>query len=396
MGALSGINLDFRIPTQEYAGRERRVLEEMQARRLDLGIGYATPFMPGAMQYLTGFDPHIETAALAVGATGVYILGGPEVEALARPAIRHGQIRTLLEFQILPQLYAHASYQALRDVLREVTGGEPVRRVGILVRKEFLPLHWLEMLKTAIGSEIELVDASDILDEMRYCKSEAEMDAFRQSSRIATAAMKAMLEVLRPGMRELEVAAVADCVVKEAGAHNFGYDTIVMSGPRINTIVGRATNKVIEDGEVVSLGVSPRFEGYTSTLGRTVVAGRARADQIAFLDHGNRAFEIAVTHLRAGEPAGALETAVADYFRQVGLYEYVSYSVMHGIGLTEVLDERVPRGTQLIPAGATFMLDVGLFFHPVFHGLRHEDPFIVHRDGTVEHPTDLPMTVYRR
>jgi len=396
MMAVQGVDSTFHVPAQEYAERTRRVQQALSDRKLDLGIGYATPFMPGSMQYLTGFDPQIETAGLVVGAAGVYILGGPEIEAMAAPAIRHGQIRTLLEFQMLPQQYAHARYHALRDVLREVATGKVIGRVGILVRREFLPVHWVDMLRAAIGQDVAVVDAGDILDEMRYVKSDAEMEAFHQSSRIATAAMRAMLDALTPGMRELEVAAIADAIAKRAGAYNFGYDTIVMSGPRINTIVGRATNKRIEDGEIVSLGVSPRFEGYTSALGRTVVAGRPRPEQIAFLDEGHRAFEIAVEHLRAGQPAKSLEDAVVDQLKRAGLYDYLCYSVLHGIGLTEVLDEKVPRGEQPMLPRTTLMIDVGLFFHPTHHGLRHESPFIIRGDGTIEHMTDLPVTVYRQ
>lgn len=384
------------IPAREYAERTRRVQEELRRRKLDIGVGYATPFMPGAMQYLTGFEPHIETAALAVGPGGVYILGGPEIAAMARPAIRHGSIRIVHEFQVLPQHYANAQYVHLREALSEAAGGSPIRRVGILVRPEFLPLQWVRLLRQAVDEEFEFVDAQGILDEMRYAKSPAEMEAFRQASHIATDAMKAMLAALQPGMTELEVAAIGDKVAKEAGAADFGFDTMVMSGPRINTVVGRATNRRIGESEMVSIGVSPRLEGYTSTIGRTVVAGKALPEQVAFLDQGYRGMEIAVQHLRAGTPARELEEAVAAHFRDVGLHDYVAYSVLHGIGLTEVLDEKVPRGEEPIAAGTTLMLDVGLFFHPRFHGLRHEDPFLIHPDGRVERMTDLPVTVYRR
>ena len=61
-----------------------------------------------------------------------------------------------------------------------------------------------------------------------------------------------------------------------------GLMRIICSGPRINTIIGPPTNKVIQQGEPVMLGVSPRYEGYTSAIGRAVVAAELQAEQEFF------------------------------------------------------------------------------------------------------------------
>lgn len=393
MEKLNEAIFQFSIPDSEYKHRLLLVKKALKERGIDLGIGYFTPFMPGIAQYLTGFDPNIETGGIIVG-TDVFILGGPEIEALARPVIRNGKIRTVMEFQVLSHKYPHAHYYKLKDVIKEAALKDKVSKVGILVRREFLPIHWLDMIKKELGESVEFVNAQDILDNLRYIKSEREIEAFRIATNIATRAVEAMLDALEPGMRELELAAIGDRVIKENGAYNYGLDTMVMSGSRINTIVGRATNKRIMDGELVSIGVTPRFEGYCGTVARTVVAGSANEDQLEFLEHGAKALQIAVANLKAGTPAKVLENAVIDYFKSVGLYDYVCYSVLHGIGLTEVLDEKSPRGDELITPGTTLMLDVGLFFHPKHNGFRHEDPYVIHHDGTVERLTDLPVDVF--
>ncbi len=169
-----------------------------------------------------------------------------------------------------------------------------------------------------------------------------------------------MLDKVTPGMRELEVAAAGDAVCKTLGAYGYGYDTMVCSGPRINTIIGRSSNRVIQQGDLAMLGVSPRFEGYTSALGRTVVAGGATAEQAAFLDHGIHAHELAVTQLVAGTPARDVDLAARRYLNSVGLAQYHTYGVGHGIGFTECLEGKT--ATQLsdydLPAGIAIMIDV--------------------------------------
>ena len=171
---------------------------------------------------------------------------------------------------------------------------------------------------------------------------------------------------------------------------------MVCSGPRINTIIGRSSNRVIQQGDLVMLGVSPRFEGYTSALGRTVVAGGANAEQAAFLDHGIHAHELAITQLVAGTPARDVDLAARGYLNSVGLAQYHTYGVGHGIGFTECLEGKT--ATQLsdyeLPAGIAIMIDVGLFGHPVHYGARHEDPYLISHDGKTGKLTDLPMKVY--
>lgn len=396
------INVDyqFAIKPAEYEARIQKTVWHLKERGIDLGIGYSTPFMPGCMRYLTGFEPHIETAALAVGEGGAYILAGPEVEAMARPAncppvMKAGHVRTLLEFQVLPQKYAHVTYCSLKDVLGEVACAKPIRKIGIMIRREFLPVYWLDMLTQALGGDVEYVDAQDILDDMRYHKSPDELKAFGIAAQISAHTVDTMIKHLKPGMRELELTALADYTAKMCGADTFSMDAIVMSGFRNNTVVGRGTNKIIQEGELVSLGFSARIDGYAATVARTVVAGKASAAQLEFLDHMARTLDIAQQNLVAGKSSGAMEKAAADYLRQVELHDYLCYSIAHGIGLTEVLDEKVPRGDDLFESNTTLMMDVGLFFHPQYGGGRIENPYIILADGTAKCATDYPTRVYR-
>src|SRR5680860_548010 len=124
------IDLSFNFDENEYETRVKNIQKTLSDRGIDLGIGYATPFMPGCMQWLLGFEPQIETAALAVGSKDAYILAGPEIEAMAKPVMKAGQVRTLMEFQILPQKYAHVTYCSLPEVLKEVVENKSIRRIG--------------------------------------------------------------------------------------------------------------------------------------------------------------------------------------------------------------------------------------------------------------------------
>jgi Xaa-Pro aminopeptidase len=396
---MSELMIDYgteRIPDSEYPERLQRVRQRLKQEALTVGLAYATEHMPGDVQYLTGYDPHLENVALLVLPDHLVVLGGAEGEKMFEDMGRAGVWRNLSLFEIPFQDYGGLRFYSLAETLQEFVGQIPAE-IGFLSAPNVLSQEIVALAaKAGDGKQVRLRDASRIMAEARYRKSPAELQMFRIASRIATEAMRVMLETVAPGIRELEVAAVGDSVCKKLGSYGYGFDTMVCSGARIDTIIGRSTNRVIERGDLVMLGVSPRYEGYTSAMGRTVVAGNASADQAAFLDHGIRAHELAIAQLTAGKPAREVDLAARRYLGSVGLGQYHTYGVGHGIGFTECLEEKTATQSSDydLPAGIAMMIDVGLFGHPRFFGARHEDPYLISHDGRTERLTDLPMKVY--
>ena len=385
-----------RISDDEFRDRLQKVQGKLQHEGLSVGLAYATEHMPGDVQYLTGFDPHIENVALLVLPNNLIVLGGAEGEVMFSDMGRAGIWRNLSLFEIPFQDYGGLKFHSLAEILTEFLGEIPTE-IGLLSASNVLSQEIVGLVQKANPTQqVKLRDVSRIMAEARYNKSAAELEMFRNASWIATQAMRAMLDTVAPGLRELEVAAAGDAVCKKLGAYGYGFETIVCSGPRINTIIGRSSNRTIQRGDLVMLGVSPRFEGYTSALGRTVVAGGASPEQAAFLEHGIYAHELAITKLLAGKPARDVDLAARNYLTSVELGKFHTYGVGHGIGFTECLEEKTATQSSDydLPPGVAIMIDVGLFGHPVFYGARHEDPFLISHDGKTERLTDLAMKVY--
>lgn len=383
------------IPPAEYQRRLRRVQDELRQRDLQVGIGYGTPAMPGDPQYLSGCDPQIENTAFIVSEHGLWVVGGPEGAVQAVDQMKIGAFRILDEFRLPGVDYVGIVFHPLREVLHEAAGAR-IDTIGVLTSPAVMSVEWRELVRRAAGDEVRVVEVADILRRARYEKSSIELECHRNSNRIANAAFRAALPAVRPGVTELEVAAHADFVLKSLGAEATGFDTIVLSGERINTIIGRASKKRIEQGEPVLISVSARYEGYCSAVGRTLVAGGADVQQVAFLDHGLQAYELAAARLVSGQPARDVDVSARDYLIGVGLGDYHAYSVGHGTGLTEC-QEAEPcskLSDYLLPRGIAAMVDVGIFGHPIHHGFRFENSFLIDANGTTECLTDVPMRLY--
>ncbi|MBM3705692.1 MAG: aminopeptidase P family protein [Actinobacteria bacterium] len=396
---LPKADVSKKIPKKEYEERVVRLQDEMDRRNIDLGIAYSSPIVPGDVFYLSGYDPHLEiSAAIIISRTKMIVIGGPESVEYARESMQAGEWRYLKEFQLSWENYPQAEFSTLKEVIDEAVRGRGIKRVGFLTTEDVISAQWLELVKSSIKENVEFVDASDILAEARYIKSKNEQELIRIANEISAEAIKVMIQVIKPGMRELEVAAYGDYVCKSMGAYNYGYDTLVTSGERINTIIGRSGNKVIKEGEVCIFGACARYEGYCGAPSRTIVVGGANRKQAEFLDHGLRVHEAALEKYAFGKPARDLDIAAREMHATAGFAGYQMYSSGHGTGISEAFEGRAATrfSDYNFPKNIVTMVDIGLYGHPEFYGFRHEEAYLINNDGITEKLTDLPLKVYER
>jgi Xaa-Pro aminopeptidase len=378
-------DITVKIPDSEYAARCQELRKTMLERNLDIGFVFGTPYLPGDVMYLTGFDTAVENATALITQDKLFVLCGPEGSYVCRAHLRHGDYRIIQELQIPSEEYVNTPTVPIKSVIKEMHPGKIIR-VGILTRPDVMTLDTLEMMKKAVGSDAEFIDASDILYSMRFYKSPAELAVLRVSNRICIEAVRAMVESVKPGMHEFEVTAVGDYVMKKMGAYAYGFDSFVTAGERSNTIMGRGTDRIIQDGEVVSIGAAARYEGYASTARRMAVAGGFTRKHIEYYEKIAQAQELAAENFKCGLPRNGIEKAVCDFFRKSGLFQYKIYSVAHGTGISECLEAEAftMKSVGLIPKNISMMLDVGLYNHPEFHGCSIENPYIINEKGETE------------
>jgi Xaa-Pro aminopeptidase len=306
-----------------------------------------------------------------------------------------GDFRNVLEFKIPEEDYPGYSFKQLAEVIREVCGADP-KKIGMLTLPSILPLEIHKLIVESTSAEI--VDASDIMLEYRYHKSPLELAMMQIAGRISTYGMRAMLACIEPGMRETEVAACADYVQKTVGADRLGVNTIVCSGWRASNVIGRASNKVLKENEMVVLGCSARHDGLTSCIGRTIILGEANKAQAALLKNAIVAFRKGIAQIGYDRPANQVDHTVRSMLAPMGLSPL--YSLVHGIGWTEAMEGKgaaTQYSTWKFPKGTAFMVDLGIFGRSFDSlpanevGLRIEDPYAIDHDGNVTVFTDLPI-----
>src|SRR5208282_5974097 len=126
------------------------------------------------------------------------------------------------------------------------------------------------------------------------------------------------LEVLRPGAKEVDVAADMEYAARRAGAQEMSFPTIIASGARSALPHGRATGQAIASGGFVVCDFGVILAGYCSDQTRTVWVGAVPEEARRAYESVKEAQEAAIAAVRPGASVGEVDTAARKVLRKAG------------------------------------------------------------------------------
>jgi Xaa-Pro aminopeptidase len=373
----------FSISTEEFVRRQRRAYEALKAHGLEVGFVFSDEHYDGDVPYLGGnTNVQVEQVAGVVGKNGFHIAAGLEggyiAEQLAGRA--NAKVHKAEMLKLADEEYP-INAERIEDVIEAAAGGR-VRQIGLLTPRQVVPAALVEYLEGLFGRE-NVVDCQEVYYRVKYEKSDDEMRLIRDANGIADAMLRAMLAVLRPGMLETQVAAWGYFVGREMGAEEMGWDVMVGANTANRTLIGKALNRVIQEGDYVHLGVAPKRDGLNSCVRRSCVAvtdpGRVTPEQRYWFNFVEEAYDVGLRALKDvaahDRPAYLQEKALVDFFkgreaevnrrlgRSVQLDRLKPYTGTHNAGYTEcqefygaiTLNSKEPLGRQIV-----IMLDVAV------------------------------------
>lgn len=377
------MNSTVSIPKDEFKQRVERVKQSMQEAEIQICLIYGDEYRKENLRYMSNYWPLFERGAAIIPLEGEpIIVAAPEGERLCREMAAWENIVLIPEFACVtvPDKieYPQANYTSLLKIRRTLENNQTLQRLGI-VGMDAMPEALLRQIKADFDG-LEIVDCNDILHQLRKNKTTNEIACLREAARIADEGYKLIINQAKPGMTELELAslAIAECTRLGAEAVPF---CLLTSGERVNTIIGRATTKTINNQDMIMAAIAVQVEGYVATIGFPFVVGTMSEGQRQFISLLVEAEELALGHLRPGASQGELVQAVKRFFQQNGVAEYDLYPPLHGCGLAEA-ESPYPdeHSTALFAEGMTVNTDVSLFGHPDGSN-RIEESLLVTADG---------------
>lgn len=375
-----------KIEREEFLARIRKTQEKMKEEKLDLIFAYGNETEPQYIRYYSNYWPNFEVAGVLIPVQGEPILViGPESETFAGSVSQIAKIRKVLAFRESSEPeYPGAVLCTMEEVIREAMGSQSLNRIGMVggcLISHVVYLALEEALEK-LGSP-EIVKADLLVSKLRAIKSPAEIACMQEAYRITQAAMNKVLETIQVGMTEEQVRGVAVSKMYEEGAEGEAYPCWILAGEGSNLAIGRCRGRVIREGDLVHIQIGARYQGYASTIGRSVVMGKATEAQKNLIQASLAGQRAILETAKAGVEAKAVSDAHYRAIKELGQEANILYGPCHGTGLMEGEYPWIESNSDFVlEEGMTFCTCVYLGDNERKMGVRFEDGFLVTKEGT--------------
>lgn len=200
-------------------------------------------------------------------------------------------------------------------------------------------------------------------------KSSEELEIMQAAGRINALALKAVREAVAPGVTTGALDKIAETVIRDHGAIPafLGYPGPTPYPATINSCINEEMvhaipgNRVIKEGDLVSIDCGTVYEGFVADSAFSVGVGQVSAEVQKLLDVTNKSLEIGISQMRAGNRVGDVSSAIQKYVESFGFHVPREYTG-HGVGRQMHEGPQVPnwglpgRGMVLRP-GMTIALE---------------------------------------
>jgi Xaa-Pro dipeptidase len=341
-----------RVQNEPYADRCRRLTAALHG----LGLGGLLVTSPVNVRYLSGFTG--SNGAVLVSGDGVTVAtDGRYVEQAER------------ETGLAPLV--------TRGLLRALVGRAIQKGVDVLgVERDVVTIADFDVISEAAGA-LRLSPRSGLVEAQRVRKDATELAALRRAAAIADAAFAAMLDDLRPGVSEHEVAVALEESMRRLGAQAPAFATIVAAGPNGSEPHHRPTDYVIAAGDLVTVDMGALVDGYHSDMTRTVAVGSPSGWQRELYGVVEAAQRAGIAAVTVGAPAAAVDAAARAVIDEAGYGDRFPHGVGHGVGL------QIHEAPMLFGAGDVTLaecmvvtVEPGIYL-PGRGGVRIEDTVVV-------------------
>ncbi len=344
--------------TDHFSKRRRALSRLLAAQELEALIVTHRP----DWHFLTGFTG--ESGALVVASNGATLI--TDGRFVTQAGSETNRVRIVQHKASL--------FEMVGEFLR--TSG--VRRAGFDPLQIAVAQH--RALRKAAGARCALKPASGLVSGLRTRKEPQELAQMRKAAILASEVIDHAIRLLKPGLREIELAAEIEYQMRKRGASGPAFESIVAFGERAALPHARPTSKQLRKNELVVLDLGAILGHYCSDITRTVYVGTAPKRVKEWYKAVLEAQGAAIAAVRSGASCGDVDAAARTTLGGYKLDKYFVHSTGHGLGLEVHEDPRVARGQKVqLEPGTVVTIEPGVYV-PGVGGIRIEDDVAVHED----------------
>lgn len=260
--------------------------------------------------------------------------------------------------------------------LRALLATQKIKTIGF--EAEYVTIAQLASWKQAM-KDITFVPVQ--VNTLRMVKDEMEIARITKACAIGDLAFKEVLNFIKPGVSEKDVEDVILRAFTKNGATKASFDTIVASGERGAMPHGKASNKKINNNELITCDFGCIYEGFCSDMTRTFAIGNVDAKLITIHEIVKAAQMAGIKAIKPGIAIGEIDKICREYIKAKGYEQYFTHGTGHGLGI-EIHEAPwvIKNETTILMPGMVITVEPGIYI-PNLGGVRIEDDVLVTNDG---------------
>ena len=309
------------------------------------------------MHYMCAFSPSEGYILILKDGTAYHIVDSRYTET----ALRHAE-KTGLNVIEIPQLF--------KDEIKDLCEKHSVKR--IIFENESISLMRYNMLIETLDG-VEFTELGDRLMRIRNRKEPFEIELMKKANSIAEKSFLELLNHVKAGKTEKELAAYFDYLMAKNGSHGLSFDTILLTGKNTSMPHGVPSESVIKEGDFVLFDFGATFEGYHSDMTRTVAVKSASDEMKEMYNLVLKAQLAGIKAFNAGEKCADVYKAAYEVLDEKNMAQYFRHGLGHGVGL-EIHEgfNASPRSNDTYETGNVSSVEPGIYLPDRF-GIRIED-----------------------
>ena len=294
----------------------------------------------------------------------------------------------LTDFRYVEQVHIQCPDWALEQVNAEVTypalAAKLARSEGakrVLVETDHLTYDDYQGFAKALEG-VTLLSMGGIPEKLRQVKDAAELDCIKRAAAIASDAFLNLLPRIHAGMTERQIGRMLEYEMLELGSEGVAFETIAASGPNGALPHARPSDRMVENGELLTLDFGATVNGYRSDMTRTVGFGRITGELRDIYETVRTAQQLGLDVLAVGKPCKEIDRVAREFIdeRYPGAF---GHSLGHGVGLFIHEQPRLSAtSTDVLVAGNVVTVEPGVYV-PGLGGCRIEDTVIMTEGGFI-------------
>jgi Xaa-Pro aminopeptidase len=298
---------------------------------------------------------------------------------------------------VTPLFFESAEEQCRNiEILKLHLGMDPLKYIVNEIKKingkigfDELSAKYYIYLSSILLKDNKLLNKEEIIWNMRKIKNEDEILKIKEAAKITDIGLKLALEIIKPGITELDIKAEIIKEMMKNGAEEIAFEPIIASGKNSSFPHGGYKNRKLKRGDIIIIDIGAKYKGYCSDETRVSYVYEIDNEIKKVYNIVLEAQEIALQNMKEGIAIKEIDKKVRDFLKEKGFEDKFIHGLGHGIGINIHEPPTInPLSEETFKRNMVVSCEPGIYI-PKNYGIRIEDSVLI-KDKGIEILTKTP------